>query len=483
MEVSLSACRVRAEYVDKHVRSIWTLPDIISTDSYAWALGLAPGGNVQRATTVTSARGDPIILSVATGVEGATASIGSTLKLPNSIYTKMRPRKRPSAFPLSYCSPRCTSCSGTRGLRFCFPFLVTTREPARKFTVAPSPPSSPPPRAVVSNTVQNMGLSVDALIQRNTLSLPPIPIAASRQRSSLPPSLKASRRVLPPPLQMHEALTKAKQLRQAKQLALESDWHLWLAARTRSKCPRVPMTEERRQALRREFNNLDVDRSGDVSLDELAGPLMAIGIDPEEIQSMMLRRSTRRGMALDFDAFQHLLLTLDRAPVPSGRAKRGPIEGSVAAITNEDRFPFHLHCAAQHLRELIDGKVAEGQRSRARLSKALHEMEGSPGASDVMVFHHITELPMKRGALPEILKLTSITSFKDQLKGLRGFMGVTFTVRTPRGENDAAHLGDEVLVMHSRWHSEAACEAHGGGAALRSVLKSVFANYTTRYAK
>ena len=100
MEVSLSACRVRAEYVDKHVRSIWTLPDIISTDSYAWALGLAPGGNVQRATTVTSARGDPIILSVATGVEGATASIGSTLKLPNSVYTKMRPRKRFSALEL-----------------------------------------------------------------------------------------------------------------------------------------------------------------------------------------------------------------------------------------------------------------------------------------------------------------------------------------------------------------------------------------------
>ena len=103
MEVSLSACRVRAEYVDKHVRSIWTLPDIISTDSYAWALGLAPGGNVQRATTVTSARGDPIILSVATGVEGATASIGSTLKLPNSIYTKyncMSPRKRFFRFSL-----------------------------------------------------------------------------------------------------------------------------------------------------------------------------------------------------------------------------------------------------------------------------------------------------------------------------------------------------------------------------------------------
>ena len=95
VEVSLSACRVRAEYVDKHVRSIWTLPDIISTDSYAWALGLAPGGNVQRATTVsvTSARGDPIILSVATGVEGATASIGSTLKLPNSIYTQNVPKK------------------------------------------------------------------------------------------------------------------------------------------------------------------------------------------------------------------------------------------------------------------------------------------------------------------------------------------------------------------------------------------------------
>ena len=51
MEVSLSACRVsRAEYVDKHVRSIWTLPDIISTDSYAWALGLAATSNVQRPT-------------------------------------------------------------------------------------------------------------------------------------------------------------------------------------------------------------------------------------------------------------------------------------------------------------------------------------------------------------------------------------------------------------------------------------------------
>ena len=54
MEVSLSACRVRAEYVDKHVRSIWTLPDIISTDSYAWALGLAPGGWRQRPTRATS---------------------------------------------------------------------------------------------------------------------------------------------------------------------------------------------------------------------------------------------------------------------------------------------------------------------------------------------------------------------------------------------------------------------------------------------
>ena len=95
VEVSLSACRVRAEYVDKHVRSIWTLPDIISTDSYAWALGWRqrPTSNVRGATTVTSARGDPIILSVATGVEGATASIGSTVKQPNSIYTKNVPKK------------------------------------------------------------------------------------------------------------------------------------------------------------------------------------------------------------------------------------------------------------------------------------------------------------------------------------------------------------------------------------------------------
>ena len=55
MEVSLSACRVsRAEYVDKHVRSIWTLPDIIRYRIHnAWALGLAatfqrPTSNVQR---------------------------------------------------------------------------------------------------------------------------------------------------------------------------------------------------------------------------------------------------------------------------------------------------------------------------------------------------------------------------------------------------------------------------------------------------
>ena len=57
MEVSLSACRVRAEYVDKHVRSIWTLPDIISTDSYAWALGLAPGGNVGNVQRPSRRRG------------------------------------------------------------------------------------------------------------------------------------------------------------------------------------------------------------------------------------------------------------------------------------------------------------------------------------------------------------------------------------------------------------------------------------------
>ena len=95
MEVSLSACRVRAEYVDKHVRSIWTLPDIISTDSYAWALAATSNAcNDSFGTTVTSARGDPIILSVATGVEGATASIGSTLKLPNSMYIhKKWPKK------------------------------------------------------------------------------------------------------------------------------------------------------------------------------------------------------------------------------------------------------------------------------------------------------------------------------------------------------------------------------------------------------
>ena len=49
----------RAEYVHKHVRSIWTLPDIISTDSYAWALGLAATSNVQRANDRNVGEGGP----------------------------------------------------------------------------------------------------------------------------------------------------------------------------------------------------------------------------------------------------------------------------------------------------------------------------------------------------------------------------------------------------------------------------------------
>ena len=50
---------------------------------------------MQRANDRHVGEGGPntVILSVATGVEGATASIGSTLKLPNSIYTKNVPKK------------------------------------------------------------------------------------------------------------------------------------------------------------------------------------------------------------------------------------------------------------------------------------------------------------------------------------------------------------------------------------------------------
>ena len=61
MEVSLSACRVsRAEYVDKHVRSIWTLPDIIRYRIHnAWALGLAATSNVQRANDRNVGEGGP----------------------------------------------------------------------------------------------------------------------------------------------------------------------------------------------------------------------------------------------------------------------------------------------------------------------------------------------------------------------------------------------------------------------------------------
>ena len=180
------------------------------------------------------------------------------------------------------------------------------------------------------------------------------PAISSASPRESPPSILASPRAKAK-LGYMEALHKQKQLQEAEALMRHGQWHDWLTARQKGKNRRrrIPITEERRKALRRAFECMDDDKSGDVSVEEVKGPLAAIGIDTDTIQSMMANRP-RRGMCLDFESFEHLLLTVDRrAP-----AKNGPAVGAIRSITEADQFPFKLHVRASRIRDLIDETIA-----------------------------------------------------------------------------------------------------------------------------
>jgi len=84
--------------------------------------------------------------------------------------------------------------------------------------------------------------------------------------------------------------------------------------------------------------------------------------------------------------------------------------------------------------------------------------EEAPGEEKVEV-SRLTKIPVKEGAVPEMVAATEKDEFKALLKTFVGFVGVKMYA-----------VGDGHVVTHSRWEDEAAAE--GGKAALGEVLKT-----------
>ena len=80
------------------------------------------------------------------------------------------------------------------------------------------------------------------------------------------------------------------------------------------------------------------------------------------------------------------------------------------------------------------------------------------------VYHRLTKIPIKPGAMPDIVKVTTTDAFKETMAGFVGFEGV-----------EAYSADDTTMLTHSRWVSKEACD--GGAAALGSVLKQHMGEY------
>jgi len=80
------------------------------------------------------------------------------------------------------------------------------------------------------------------------------------------------------------------------------------------------------------------------------------------------------------------------------------------------------------------------------------------------VYHRLTKIPIKSGAMADIKKVTQSSAFKELVKTFEGVVGI-----------EALSVDGETMLTHSRWESEEAC--NGGAAALGKVLKEHIGPY------
>ena len=78
-------------------------------------------------------------------------------------------------------------------------------------------------------------------------------------------------------------------------------------------------------------------------------------------------------------------------------------------------------------------------------------------------YYRVTQIPIKKGALKDVVKVFNSPEFQENLKTFYGFLGV-----------EVMAVGEETMVSCSRWKDKSACD--GGTAALGSVLKRFLSN-------
>lgn len=81
---------------------------------------------------------------------------------------------------------------------------------------------------------------------------------------------------------------------------------------------------------------------------------------------------------------------------------------------------------------------------------------GTPGA----IHHRITKIPIKEGAMADIVEVAKSDAMQEVMKTFVGFHGV-----------EALSVDASTMITHSRWESKEACD--GGAAALGKVLKEL----------
>ena len=143
--------------------------------------------------------------------------------------------------------------------------------------------------------------------------------------------------------------------------------HEWLTTHAeKPPGPRLVMTQERREALRRAFDDIDEKKDGYVSENLLLPPMRAIGVGREQIRAQLAKGGRE---TLDFDGFCALVVN---AKPENGRPK------CIDAIAHDDSYDFSLVINSARISKLIDSytvspptfkRVATKQPGTSKLSR------------------------------------------------------------------------------------------------------------------
>jgi len=170
----------------------------------------------------------------------------------------------------------------------------------------------------------------------------------------------------------------ARERKEARELLRHGQTHEWMQKHSRHAVPRTHMSNERLESLRKCFDSLDVDGSGDIDRSELASALKLLGF-PQVVVNAVLNQGDANGDGeLSFAEFAALVafaIAVERQPNKANRSFGAREARSVNEVaTQAESFPFGLIANGNRITRLVNERDPEA-REAARLQEAQERQE------------------------------------------------------------------------------------------------------------